>query len=101
MRIIRERTEAKEIAMSRDLVMSRAEWLARNATYRGTIKQAEDSGYFTARKCAKIGKPVSDDEMRAADNFAEFRNCYMHYCLERNGKKVRPNIPVFYRGNSK
>ncbi len=100
MHTIKERTEAKEMKMAGDLVMSRDEWLARKATFRGTLSQASKSHYLTARVCENIGQPVSDEEMSSADNFAEMSTCYMQFCLERDGKKVRPNILVFYRENT-
>ncbi len=94
---IRERTEAKELRMSGELVKSREEWFSCGATFQGTISQAKSNSYFTVRYCEKIGQPVTDDEMSKANNFAEMSSCYMHHCLERNGVKVRPCIPVFYR----
>lgn len=100
MYVIKERTEAKELKMAGNLAMSRDEWITRGATFRGTLSQASKSNYLTARMCEKIGQPVSDEEMNAADNFAEMATCYMQFCLERDGKKVRPNIPVFYRENT-
>lgn len=94
---IREKLEAKELKLAGDLVMTKSEWAARKATYRGGIFEAKQNGYFTIRFCEKIGKPVSEEELQNADNFAMMKGCYMRHCLNRDGKMVRPCIPVFHR----
>ena len=98
---IRYQLEAKELKISGELVMSRDEWLSRGGTFRGTITQAKKGGFFTVRKCEKIGKPVSEEEFRSAKNFAMMAGCYMDFCLKRGRKNVRPCIPVFFRGGAK
>lgn len=98
---IRDKLEAKELRMAGNLVMTQTEWQARGAIYRGSVSQAKQEGYFTARFCEKIGKPVSEEEFKNANNFAMMKGCYMHYCLIRKGKSVRPCIPVFFRENEK
>ena len=97
--IIRDRTVAKDIKMSGELVLSKDEWLARGGFYCGTIGRAAKFGLFTVRQCEKIGKPVTPEEFSACRHFAMIKDCDTKDCLERNGKRVRPCVPVFYRGN--
>lgn len=49
------------------------------------------------RACENMGKPVSEEERRAAKDFAIFKSCYAHNCIKVGDKKVRPCLPVFYR----
>lgn len=99
--LIRRRTEAKELRMSGNLVLSRQDWLARGGVYRGSLGEAAKIGYYTVRVCEKLGQPVTAEEMQTVENFAEFKTCYSDFCIEQNGKKVRPNLPVFFRVKKK
>lgn len=94
---IRERTEAKELRLAGDLAMTRSQWVLRGGIYRGTISEAAQAGYYTIRACENMGKPVSEEERRAAKDFAMFKSCYAHHCIKVGDKKVRPCLPVFYR----
>lgn len=97
--IIRDRTVAKDISMSGKLVLSKDEWLARGGFYCGSIGRAAKKGLFTVRQCEKMGKPVNAEEFASCRNFAMIKDCDVCYCLNRNDKRVRPCVPVFYRGN--
>lgn len=94
---IRDRTEKKELRLSRDLVLSREEWLLRGGIYRGSLGNAAREGFYTARECERMGLPVTDEEFLVVKDFAMFKNCYTHNCLVRENKKVRPCLPVFKR----
>lgn len=95
--IIRERTELKELRLSRHLVLSKDEWLKRGGIFHGQLWQAQEDGWFTARECERMGQPVSDEEFAKVMDFAMFGNCYASLCLQRERKKVRPCLPVFKR----
>lgn len=96
---VRRRTEEKEIRMAGDMVGSRAELEARGMTFIGALSMAAKQGWKSTRACEKAGRPVTPDELQAADHFAMMADCYTDLCLEREGKRVRPCIPVFFRGN--
>ena len=98
-KILRERTAAKDIRMSGELVLSKVEWMARGGFYCGSIGRAAKSGLFTVRECERIGKPVTEEEFAACRHFAMVMNCETNLCLIRDGNRVRPCVPVFYRGN--
>lgn len=95
----RRRTEEKELRMSGDMVGSRAELEARGMTFVGSLGMAARQGWKSARACEKAGRPVTPDELRAAAYFAMMADCYADHCLERDGKRMRPCIPVFFRGD--
>ena len=97
-RIISDRTVAKDLKMSGDLVFSKDEWLARGGIYCGTVGTAARSGYFTVRQCEKMGKSVMLEEFAGCRYFAMLMNGDRRYCLKRGDKYVRPCVPVFYRG---
>lgn len=95
---IRRNTEAKDLRMSGNLVMTKDQWLARGATYRGSLGSAARSGYYTARACAKMGRSVSESEMAACTDFAMMASCYTDFLLVVDGMRQRPCLPVFFRG---
>ncbi len=90
-------TEEKELKKAGNLVMSKEEWVERGGTCRGTFGQALKAGWLTPRGCERVGQPVTDEEMAGAKDFCILAACYMEHCLERNGLKVRPCLPVFFR----
>ncbi len=94
---IRHRTEAKELRMAGNLVMSKEEWLERGGICRGTLGQAHKSGWLTPRGCERAGKPVTEEEMASVKDFCIYASCYMENCLEKNGRNVRPCLLVFFR----
>lgn len=96
--IIRRRTEEKELRMSREYVLSKDEFLALGAEYLGSLGKAAKQGYYTARSCECMGVPVTDDEWAHIEHFAMYKDCYDDLCLLRHGARVRPCLPVFYRG---
>lgn len=95
--LIRHRTEKKEIRFSGDLAMSRTAWERRGGIYHGSLGTAAKSGWYTVRSCELMKQPVSAEEFAACKDFAMFKDCYIEYCIEENGKNVRPCLPVFYR----
>lgn len=97
MQKIRERTEAKELRMASGLVMTKEQWLARGATYRGSLGTAARGGYYTPRVCEKMGQAVSEEEMSACQDFAMFKTCYTEHCIIVDGKSRKPCLPVFFR----
>lgn len=96
---VRRRTEEKELRMAGNMVGSRAELEKRGMTFVGALSMAAKQGWKSARACEKAGRPVTPDELQAADHCAMMANCYADLCLERDGRRVRPCIPVFYRGS--
>lgn len=94
---IRHRTEAKELRMAGNLVMSKEEWLERGGSCRGTLGQAHKSSWLTPRGCERVGQPVTKEEMANAKDFCIYADCYMEHCLVRDGRNVRPCLPVFFR----
>ncbi|MBQ7302661.1 MAG: hypothetical protein IJW89_03670 [Clostridia bacterium] len=99
--IIRARTEAKELRLSREFVLAREEFEALGAEYLGSLGTAAQKGYFTARECERKGQPATDEEFASISHFAMFKDCLQENCLHRNGKSVRPCLPVFFRGEEK
>lgn len=95
--LIRHRTERKELRLSGELVMTRTAWEQRGGVYRGSLGPAAKAGWYTVRECARMGVPVTETEFNNCKDFAMFKDCYTDYCLEENGKRVRPCLPVFYR----
>lgn len=95
--LIRHRTEKKELRLSGDLVMTRTAWEQRGGTYHGSLGPAAKAGWFTVRECERMGAPVTETELKNCKDFAMFKDCYTDYCLEENGKRVRPCLPVFFR----
>lgn len=91
--LIRRRTQEKELRLSGELVMTKEEWVERGGTYRGTLGQAAQLGFYTIRACEKLGQPVTETEKVNCKDFAMYSNCYMEYCI---GHK-RPCLPVFFR----
>lgn len=91
---IRRLTQAKEIRMSRNLVLTKEEWEERGGIYRGSIGTAAHTGFYTVRACERLGFPVSDEEFKTCNDFAMFVDCYMEFCIGRK----RPCLPVFFRG---
>ena len=100
--IIRHRTCAKEIRLSGELVMTKADWLARGGVYHGTLRAAASEGYYTVRSCEKIGQPVTADEFANCKDFAMFQGCYTENAIyDKNFILQCPCLPVFYRGEGK
>lgn len=99
--LIDHRTEAKELRMAGDLVMSKDEWLERGGQCRGTLGQAHKAGWLTPRSCERIGQPVTPEELANAKDFCIYAACHMESCLVRNGHNVRPCLPVFFRDKCK
>lgn len=60
----------------------------------GSIKEASALGYYTAPYCKTLGKPVTNEELMFATNFAQLTKCKRKFYL--GGAK--PCVSVFYRG---
>lgn len=101
MSLVRERTEAKELKMSQPLVMTREEWLERGGVYHGTLGEASNNDYYTARVCENLQQAVTDEEMKLCKDFAMFQTCYADNCLGAKPNRKRPCLPVFYRQTEK
>ena len=92
--LIRHRTEEKEIRLSGELAMTKAEWEQRGGVYHGSLGTAAKQGWYTVRNCELKGVPVTETEFKNCKDFAMFKDCYMENCI----KGKRPCLPVFYRG---
>lgn len=95
-RIIADRTAEKDIRMSGSLVMTKEEWMGRGGEYRGSVWEANSSGYYTVRQCENMAQPVRSEELDSARDFAMIRGICGVYIM-RDGRQRRPCIPVFYR----
>ena len=60
----------------------------------GSIQEASALGYYTAPYCKTLGKPVTNEELMFATNFAQLTKCKRKFYL--GGAK--PCVSVFYRG---
>jgi hypothetical protein len=94
---VRRRAEEKELRMAGNMVGSRAELEARGMTFMGSLRMAAGQGYLTPGACERAGQPAPPGELQGATHFAMMCNCYADLCLVRDGKKVRPCIPVLFR----
>ncbi len=92
--LIRHRTEEKEIRLSGELSMTKAEWEERGGVYHGSLGTAAKQGWYTVRNCELKGVPVTETEFKNCKDFAMFKDCYTENCI----KGKRPCLPVFYRG---
>jgi len=100
MSVIRERTETLEIKMSQGNVLPKRLVIEKGYTYLGSLGTAAAEGYYTARSCRNMKKPVTDEEFSLIKFYAMFKSCNQNNCILDNGKFVRPCLPVFYRGKS-
>ena len=96
-KIINERRQKKELRLSGELVLTKTVWEQRGGVYRGSLGTAAKAGWFTVRECERMGAPVTETELKNCKDFAMFKDCDTDYCIEENGKRVRPCLPVFYR----
>lgn len=97
---IRKLTMAKDLRMAKGHVMTKDQFAATGATYRGTLGEAARAGYYTARACEKMGQSVTDAEWADIQNFGMMMDCSVTYCLPVNGKRRRPCVPVFWRAKT-
>ena len=96
--IIRRRAFAKELRLAEGYVKTREEYEDTGATFLGSARMAAEQSYFTPAACARMKKPVTDQEWEEITHFAMIKDCYQDQCItDSTGRKYRPCLPVFFR----
>ena len=60
----------------------------------GSIRDAAELGYYTVPSCKTFGRPVTEEELLTAKNFAQLEKCKRKFYLGG----ATPCVSVFYRG---
>ena len=96
---IQRRRAEKELRLAEGYILTREAYETRGARYMGPLSMAAKAGYYTPAGCARLGAPVTPEELANIGYFAIFADCYPDQMLQDgDGNLCRPCLPVFYRG---